>query len=167
VCTPVPLFSRFDSLRAIKNYGIKYSILKGLFALKFNHLVLLEQPHTVGAVPCMLCRMCRVGQIHIYTVYTRYFWQGNHQICGHIRRIYTVIVNPVHEATGRVIIKHTCTVHHFTCMFCHMWSLENRVTLPSPPATSSWPEEDMIWTYMVRRRSCVCVRVLPCVLKRP
>ena len=37
---------------------------------------------------------CRVGQNHIYTVYIRYFWQGNHQIYGHIRCIYTVLANP-------------------------------------------------------------------------
>jgi len=35
----------------------------------------------------------RVGQNHIYTVYIRYFWQGNHQIYGHIRCIYTVLAN--------------------------------------------------------------------------
>jgi hypothetical protein len=36
----------------------------------------------------------RVGQNHIYTVYIRYFWLGNHQIYGHIRCIYTVLANP-------------------------------------------------------------------------
>jgi len=35
----------------------------------------------------------RVGQNHIYTVYVRYFWQGKHQIYGHIRCIYTVLAN--------------------------------------------------------------------------
>ena len=30
----------------------------------------------------------RVGQNHIYTVYIRFIWQGNHQIYGGIRRIY-------------------------------------------------------------------------------
>jgi len=30
----------------------------------------------------------------IYTVYVRYFWQGNHHIYGHIRCIYTVLANP-------------------------------------------------------------------------
>ena len=30
--------------------------------------------------------MIRFGQtMHTYTVYTRYFWQGNHQINGHVR----------------------------------------------------------------------------------
>jgi hypothetical protein len=33
---------------------------------------------------------------HIYTVYIRYFWQGNHQTYGHIRCIYTVLANPTH-----------------------------------------------------------------------
>jgi hypothetical protein len=42
------------------------------------------------------CCMSRVGQNHIYTVYIRYFWQGNHQIYGHIRCIYTVLANPMH-----------------------------------------------------------------------
>jgi len=36
----------------------------------------------------------RVGQNHIYTVYIRYFWQGNNQIYGHIRCIYMVLANP-------------------------------------------------------------------------
>jgi hypothetical protein len=46
----------------------------------------------------------RVGQSHIYTAYIYrtygiwYFWQENHQIYGHIRRIYTVLANPTCEA---------------------------------------------------------------------
>ena len=40
----------------------------------------------------------RVGQNHIYTMYLRYFWQGNHQIYGHVRRIYAVLANPMCEA---------------------------------------------------------------------
>ena len=36
----------------------------------------------------------RVGQNHIYTVFIRYFWQGSHQIYGHIRCVYTVLANP-------------------------------------------------------------------------
>ena len=45
--------------------------------------------------------MIRVGQNHIYTVYIRYFWQGNHQIYGHIRCIYTVLANPNHDSWVR------------------------------------------------------------------
>jgi len=41
--------------------------------------------------------MYRVGQNHIYTVNIRYFWQGNHQIYGHIRCIYTVLANPIYD----------------------------------------------------------------------
>jgi hypothetical protein len=37
------------------------------------------------------CVMIRVGQDHIYTVYKRYFWQGNHQIYGLIRCIFTIL----------------------------------------------------------------------------
>jgi hypothetical protein len=36
----------------------------------------------------------RVGQNPIYRVYIRYVWQGNHQIYGHMRYIYTVLANP-------------------------------------------------------------------------
>ena len=41
--------------------------------------------------------MSRVGQNHMYTVYIRYFWLGNHQIYGVYIRIYTVLANPTHE----------------------------------------------------------------------
>jgi len=43
----------------------------------------------------------RVGQNHIYMVYIRYFWQGNHQIYGHIRCIYTVLANPTHSQCNK------------------------------------------------------------------
>ena len=43
-----------------------------------------------------LTRISRVGQNHIYMVYLRYFWQGNYQIYGHIRCIYTVLANPAY-----------------------------------------------------------------------
>jgi len=33
-------------------------------------------------------QICRVGQNHTYTVFIRYFWQGNHQIYG----VYTVYI---------------------------------------------------------------------------
>jgi len=53
----------------------------------------------VKCVPTCHMHMCRVGQNHIYTVFIRYFWQGNHQIHGHIRCIYTVLANPIHLTT--------------------------------------------------------------------
>ena len=46
---------------------------------------LLRLPHNIT---------CRVGQNHICTVCKRYFWQGNHQIYGHIRCKYTFLANP-------------------------------------------------------------------------
>jgi len=39
----------------------------------------------------------RVGQNHIYTLYIRYVWQGNHQIYGHIRCVNTILANPIHS----------------------------------------------------------------------
>ena len=52
----------------------------------------------------------RVGQNRIYTVYIWYFWQGNHQIYGYIRCIYTVLANPSHVSQQTKY--RTCQVHH-------------------------------------------------------
>jgi len=46
----------------------------------------------------------RVGQNHIYTVYIRYFWLGNHQIYGVYIRIYTVLANPMDKASWLPIL---------------------------------------------------------------
>ena len=43
----------------------------------------------------------RVGQNHIYTVNTRYFWQGYHYTYGHIRCIYTVLANPTYKVPNQ------------------------------------------------------------------
>jgi hypothetical protein len=43
---------------------------------------------------------------NIYTVHIRYFWQGSHQIYGHIRCIYTVLPNPT-----RLWLAGTVNVH--------------------------------------------------------
>jgi len=45
------------------------------------------------ALHCGLWIMNRVGQSHIYTVCIRYFWQGNHQIYGHIRFWPTLVMS--------------------------------------------------------------------------
>ena len=39
-----------------------------------------------------------VGQSHIYTytVHVRFFWQGDHQIYGHVRCMFTVLANPTY-----------------------------------------------------------------------
>ena len=57
----------------------------------------------IGLTSCTVTRMCRVSQNPIHTVYIRYFWQGDHQIYGHIRSIYTVLANPTHVRYGAVI----------------------------------------------------------------
>jgi len=63
--------------------------------------------------------MSRVGQNNKYTVYIRYFWQGNHQIYGHIRCIYTVLANPIYigfwptlQIITRVLLPYTHTHTH-------------------------------------------------------
>jgi hypothetical protein len=34
----------------------------------------------------------------IYIVYIQYFWQGNHQIYGHVRCSYTVLASPMYDS---------------------------------------------------------------------
>ena len=53
-------------------------------------------------------RIYKVGQNRMYTVYIRDFWQGNNQIYGHIRCIYSVLANP------------TYLVFYFTRSWCYL-----------------------------------------------
>ena len=56
--------------------------------------------------------MCRVGQNPIYTVYTRYFGQGNRQIYGHIRFIIKVMAIPRNvPLTGVPVLLNLLVVH--------------------------------------------------------
>jgi len=54
----------------------------------------------------------RVGQNHIYTVYIRYFWQGNHPLYVHIRCIYTVLANPTIQCKNKMV-QAMKTILHF------------------------------------------------------
>jgi hypothetical protein len=38
-----------------------------------------------------------------YTVYVRYFWQGNNQIYGHVRCICTVLADPIYVHMWNVL----------------------------------------------------------------
>ena len=49
---------------------------------------------------------CRVGQNpFVHTVYTWYLWQGKHQICVHIRCVYTIMANPSDAVYAPVIVE--------------------------------------------------------------
>jgi hypothetical protein len=64
--------------------------------------------HLPATIPFLTCiHMVRIGQNHIYTVYIRYFWQGYHQIYGHIRCIYTVLANPTYGSGQPVLANPT------------------------------------------------------------
>jgi len=49
-----------------------------------------------GRQACLYVGLARTIYIHIYTVYIRYFWQGDRRIYGHIRCIYTVLADPIY-----------------------------------------------------------------------
>jgi len=68
--------------------------------------------------------MNRVGQNHIYTVHIRYFWQGNHQIYGHIRCIYTVLANPRHEPKEYLVIHIYIYIYIYRPVHCTVFGTD-------------------------------------------
>jgi hypothetical protein len=55
---------------------------------------------TACKVPCKASLdMTTVGQTRVHTVFVRYLWRENHHIYGHIRCVYTVLANPIHDRT--------------------------------------------------------------------
>ena len=64
--------------------------------LLYLHRLLFRVMSWLWALLLLHVPMCRAGQNHVHTAYTQYFWQGNHQIYGHIRCIYTILANPSH-----------------------------------------------------------------------
>jgi hypothetical protein len=63
----------------------------------------------------------RVGQNHIYTVYIRYFWLGNHQIyCVYIR-IYTA--NPTYRCYDNITFAHITLASRFSLLFRHSYEV--------------------------------------------
>jgi len=74
-----------------------------------------------GSERCTCIRLAR-------TIFIRCFWQGNHQIYGHIRCEFTVLANLIHAAwgdahTGREPERAKCTngespVPHRFCLCC-------------------------------------------------
>jgi len=82
----------------------------------------------------------RVGQNHIYTVYIRYFWQGNHEIYGHIRCIYTVLANPIHTHTHIRTHAHTHIYTHTSiCTHTHTYTPTPKFTPTPTPTPISTP----------------------------
>jgi hypothetical protein len=65
-----------------------------------------NEPHSVtdsvrlfqGYVGCTYIGWARTIYLYVYTVYIRYFKQGNHHTYGHTRCVYTVLANPTHTA---------------------------------------------------------------------
>jgi len=79
------------------------STVRRYFDGLYHHTVIaqpcwgLTSCHHFSAVYCMIdMLMPRVGQNHIFTVYLRYFWYGNHQTYSHLWCIYTVLANPTY-----------------------------------------------------------------------
>ena len=79
----------------------------------------------------------RVGQNHIYTVYIRYSWQGNHQIYGHIRCIYTVLADPTNLLC---VGQRQCQASTYRCIKiphpnhnCALSTARCTQPLPTPP----------------------------------
>ena len=89
----------------IYTYYIIYIYILYIYMCVYIHTVAQSYIYTHGHTV-----IYRVDQNHIYTIYIRYFWQGNHQIYGHIRCIYTDLVNPSH-------ISYIYTDSHVQCIY--------------------------------------------------
>ena len=83
--------------RALGRKAAEYMIIHGVYLyiyIRFWPTLSSCNMYVKGQCRGNSCMMvCRVGQNHIYTVYIRRFWQGNHQIYGRTRRVYTVLAN--------------------------------------------------------------------------
>ena len=88
-------------------------------------------PHPEGHCSHVHC-IFRVGQNHIYTVYIRCFWHGNHQIYDHIRCIHTVLANPTHFKCMPPLMHACAHAFHSASKFKHT-AHEHRI--PWPPHT--------------------------------
>ena len=77
-------WSIWGSIFCASYYGVK--------GRQYNHA---RAHHTIDEVQNHVFSAFMVGQKHIHTVHIRYFWQGNHQINGHTRCIYTVLASPI------------------------------------------------------------------------
>jgi len=74
---------------------------------------------------CVYVGMARTT--YIYGAYTLFFWQRNHQIYGHIRCIYTVLVNPVYMCFACECVVCVCTCScSCVCCVCATYLKKNR-----------------------------------------
>ena len=80
--------------------------------------------------------MSRVGQNHMYTVYIRYFWLGNHQTHGVYIRIYTVLANPTHELN-----KGTFALSRFNFTLCQCCCCTQIVV----PLQDAFSGNNLVW----------------------
>ena len=101
----------------------------------FFHSMILHFAHNVAlSVEDTNLVITRVGQNHIYTVYIRYFWQGNYKMYCHIRCIYTVLANPSNNAV--------CTPEmefdHFRCFIMLLHQSSTRIGARASKCASAW-----------------------------
>jgi N-acetylmuramic acid 6-phosphate (MurNAc-6-P) etherase len=70
---------------------------------------------------------CTIVHTHIYTVYIRCFWQGNHQLYNRTRRIHTGLANHAHQQSlflllaSEKAVQAACLLSmlHCTTIFSH------------------------------------------------
>jgi len=94
-CTHKTNFCSFRSLGQMDRCG--QILLISFSARDVGHMEGQRRMHTHAHThSATLVYLWGCGQNHIYMVCIRSFWQGNHQICGHIRCIYTSLANPIY-----------------------------------------------------------------------
>jgi len=66
----------------------------------------------------LLWHIYRVGQNHLYTVYVRYFWQGNHQIYGSGHPAFMFICSSVGHLMLHTLVTKPSMVHLWVTWCC-------------------------------------------------
>ena len=107
----------------IQTYTMQHTCL-ALLVSSLHH----SKPCTVTAQQHVATHAGVAKKKYIYIfIYIRYFWQGNHQIYGHIRCVCTILANPTHTHTYTCTYSHTCTLcTHLQCMVVRLQLLAAR-----------------------------------------
>ena len=109
---PRPPVSSFHSVRQGGHRGCRVRNIGVLvWLVQVRHVPVKEVRCTCAREYKYGVQICRAGQNHIYTVCIRYFWQGNHQIYGHIRCIYTVLASPTNMVDNYVHLRFIQALH--------------------------------------------------------
>jgi len=93
---------------------------------------------------CVFLGLART--IYIYTVYIRYYWQGNHQMYGHIQCIYTVLANTMCFALRAYLL--LCMFH--LCLLCVLIYPMHAFPVSNGGAFNIWSRDQLVSSNLIK-----------------